>query len=89
MPKWLSQFNHFHFDAIVKDIERLGPIRFTWEGSMHGEKIIQSAKKEFVIKKGNFCGILTRKNALKDAKMFELKQWKWWRWQTWLEKLKT
>ena len=65
IPKWLSQHYHLNFDAIVKDIERLGPIRFKWEGIMHDEQFIQTAKKECVIKNGNFGEILMRKTHLK------------------------
>ena len=65
MHKRLSQCNHLNFGPIVKDIERLGCIIFTWERSTHREKFIKTAKKELASKKGNFGDILMRKICLK------------------------
>ena len=46
---------------MIEDLKHLGPITFMWEGNKHGEKYIQTVKKEFVSQKGNFAEILMTK----------------------------
>ena len=55
------QYNHLNIDSFIDDIKRLGPLKFMWEGNEHGEKCIQTAKNEFVSKKGNFGEVLIKK----------------------------
>ena len=61
IPRWISQYNHLNIDSVIDDIKRMGPLKFMWEGNEHGEKYIQTAKNEFVSKKGNFGEVLIKK----------------------------
>ena len=54
LPKLMHKHNHLNVDGMLDDIRGLSPVDWMWEGSMHGEKHIQTCKHEFESKKGNF-----------------------------------
>ena len=66
---WISQCNHSNTDSVIDDIKQLGPLKFVWEGNEHGEKHMQTAKNEFVSKKGNFGEVLIKKIHAKKYQM--------------------
>ena len=67
IPRWISQYNHLNVDSVIDDIKRLGTLKHMWEGNEHGEKHMQTAKSEFVSKKGNFGEILIKKTCAKKV----------------------
>ena len=50
---------------MIDNINRLDLVLFIWEGDEYGEKFIQTAKNEFVSKKGNFREIFMTKTHTK------------------------
>ena len=55
IPRWLSEHNHLNLDGTTYEIERLGPVRFIWDGDNYGENFIQVAKDEFASQRGSVC----------------------------------
>lgn len=44
IPMWLSQYNFLCLLNLPEQIEKLGPIRNRWDGSIRGERFLQKAK---------------------------------------------
>ena len=57
----VSMCNNLNGGGVIKDIDRNGPIRFTWEANHHGEKIMQLFKELFVNQKDDFEEIMINK----------------------------
>ena len=47
----ISVCNYLNIPDVFKDIDHNGLVHFTWEGSKHREKGIQTAKEEFASQK--------------------------------------
>ena len=52
----MSQYDNLNLESAIDDIKKLGPVRFMWEGNMHGEKHMQIRKAEFTSHRGDNHG---------------------------------
>ena len=51
IPRWISKYNHLNMHSVIDDIKRLGTLKHMWEGNEHGEKYMQTANSDLLVRK--------------------------------------